>query len=69
MHKKSIIVPILAVIIIISGVMASSGLFPDTPAFPRIPTSPGTIGHVFYNFFEADGTAKNTQYLSGVSST
>lgn len=68
MQKKSVIVPIIAVLVIIAGVFASSG-FPDTGSLPRIPTGPGTIGGVLYNLFETDGSAKNANSLSGVSAT
>ncbi|MBX9809188.1 hypothetical protein K2X92_02240 [Candidatus Gracilibacteria bacterium] len=68
MQKKSVIVPIIAIIVIIVGVFATSG-FPDTGSLPRLPTGPGTIGGVLNSWFETDGSAKNTNTLSGVSAT
>jgi hypothetical protein len=52
------------------GIMfASSGLFPDTALFPRTPQSDGTIGWFLKSYFQADGTAKNTNMLSGVTAS
>jgi hypothetical protein len=69
MQKKSVIIPIVAIVVIIGWVFASSGLFPDTASLPRVPIGPGTIGWVLYSWFESDGSAKNTNTLSGITSS
>lgn len=68
MQKKSIIVPLLG-LIGVGLIFASSGVFPDTASLPRFPTGPGTIGGVLTAFFNSDGTAKNTESLSGATAS
>lgn len=52
---------------------ALSGLFPDTPAFPRIPIGTGTIGNVIAkilgttSFELSNGMVVNTEYFSGIA--
>ena len=64
MKKLSFLVVLMA---LIAGIVfaANSSLFPDTPQFPRFPTGSGTIGGVLSAYFGSDGTAQNSQSLSG----
>ncbi len=53
----------------------SPSLFPDTPNFPRIPTSPGTVGSILSEIVgwvisdATDGTVANTAKLDGITAT
>lgn len=52
-------------------------LLPDTPAFPRVPTSDGMVGGAITHVlgvsdlanYNGDGTVPNTMMLSGITST
>lgn len=63
--RKFTPVPIV-LMVIVSIVLASGVLFPDTGSLPRLPSGPGTIGGVLSSFFGSDGSAHNTDTLSGV---
>ncbi|GAB0174122.1 MAG: hypothetical protein HHAS10_00010 [Candidatus Altimarinota bacterium] len=75
---KKIILLLLGLGLISGSVLALfPGLFPDTPAFPRIPIGDGTIGKVFTKLlgtndlgnYAGDGTVPNSLALSGVSAS
>lgn len=64
--KKSLTPIPIILMVIVSIVFASGILFPDTTSLPRYPTGSGTIGVTLSSLFDSDGTAHNTNMLSGV---
>jgi hypothetical protein len=75
--KKSQYIIGLIILGCISGTFAVfalvPNLFPDTPQFPRVDTSPGTLGAIFQKLlgpgFAWNGTLPNTTLLGGKTPT
>lgn len=67
MQRKSIIIPIIA-LLVVGGVWASSSLFLSPTGFPANPATPGTIGYIL-GLFGIDGTARDSAALAGRSAT
>lgn len=67
MQRKSILIPIIAVLVV-GGVWASSSLFPSPTGFPANPATPGTLGYIL-GLFGIDGTAPDSAALAGRSAT
>ncbi len=64
MSRRFTLIPI-AFIVIVGAVWAGSLMIPDTPTFPSLPSTPGTLWDVLKNKFRWDGTALNWQKLGG----
>jgi hypothetical protein len=67
MSKLSLIP--LVLIVTLGAVWASTIIFPNTTEFPRTPQTAGTIWGVLYDWFNTDGTARNTDKLGGISAS
>lgn len=67
MPRKIILIPVI-LLAFVGIVFASMSLFPDTASFPRFPGGHGTMSGVL-SMFRSDGTAQNTNMLSGVTAS
>lgn len=66
--KKLSLIPFV-LIVTLGAVWASTIIFPNTTEFPRTPQIAGTIWGVLYDWFNTDGTARNTDKLGGISAS